>query len=348
MDILRPQIEQAVKPREVCGAPSFNHAERDLYLHANAPGDSCFVVANVLGDDGNTYNFLIHQGAMMPDGQGAFQTMVVMVSLTDKANRQYLHEESGFAFSACTFAADHLAIQTPNTSLTGTLAKMTLSGQLPEGRGMIEAVLTNEGPVLDNCTNGYFCCMNDLVTFNHYGLPYLKATGTITLDGKTIPFAGDAWLDRQWSSGNLPLLMAEHKVQTKWMDLNLSNGYKVSLWDILIHDGKENAWATILSPDGVYTVAPMTPLAQYESDYWQSPQTGNCYATKYIVELPALQSRLQVQVYEGIPHQEAVSVTGYHRYEAHSTCVGTFMGQAVTGFCCVELVGNFQEPGASE
>lgn len=346
MNTLVPHVELAVKAAEICGAPSFNDTEKDLHLHLNCSGDSCFVVANVLGDDGNTYNFLIHQGALMPDGSGSYNVMVAMVSLTDKANLQYLHKEQVFQFRDCVNATDHLEMKTPVTALYGTLAKMTVTGELPDGRGRIEASLENKGPALNNCSTGLFPCLNNLVTYNYYGLPYLKTKGTIILDRKTVDFTGDAWLDRQWSSGSMPAVMVENKFQTKWMDLNLSNGYKVSLWDIIAHEGTENSWAAILSPDGVYIVAPMTPLAKYETDFWQSEETGSFYPTKYVVEMPGINTKINVQVYEGIPQQEAVSATGYHRYEAHSTCEGIFMGEKVSGFCCVEYVGNHKKASA--
>ncbi len=342
---LIPTMETAVKAAAVFGTPTFCDPETDLRHHRNCGADSCFVVANVLGDDGNTYNFLIHQGAMIPSGDGSYSVMVAMVSLTDKAGREYLHKEETYPFKDCTFALDHFEISTPSSRLSGDLHTMTVWGLLPEGRGHVEATLVNEGPALQNGGTGLFRCLNDEVTFYHYGLPHLKAMGTIVLDGRTIAISGDAWLDRQWSPGPIPTVMLESRYQTKWMDLNLSNGYKVSLWDILIDGGKENSWATVLAPDGTHIVAAMTPLAAHESDFWKSEATRNYYPTNYLVEIPSLKARIEVAVYEGIPQQESVSAAGFHRYEAHSTCQGTFMGEDVTGFCCVEYVGDHQELG---
>lgn len=344
MELIK-NVKTAVTPGKVAGIPCFNDEEKDLYLHTDAPGDSFFVVANVEGEDGNTYNFLIHNGAMIPSEDDSFQVMVAMVSLTDKANKEYIHEERTFPFKECTFSRERLEIISPVTTLTGDSQEMEVAGKLPDSRGEIHAVLKNCGPALNNCGNGMFQCFNNLVSFHHYGLPYLKAEGTLKFDGKEIRFTGDAWLDRQWGSHNLPLVMAENKIQTKWMDLNLSNGYKVSLWDIQVDGGIENSFATILSPKGTVTLAEMTPLIEYEEDYWYSEKTGNYYATRYIVEMPDINTEIHVQVYEGIPHQEAVSATGYNRYEAHSTCEGIFMGEHVDGFCCVELVGHFEKAG---
>lgn len=343
MNELIPTVHTAVTATRTLAAPAYCDPETDLRLHLGCGADSCFVVANLAGDDGNTYNFLIHQGAMIPSGDGSYSSMVAMVSLTDRAARQYLHAENSYPFNRCTFSGDHLEIRTPSSALSGDLDTMSVSGDLPDGRGSINAELVNQGPALQNCGNGLFRCMNDQVTFHHYGLPYLKATGTIVLDGRAIAVAGDAWLDRQWSKGTIPTVMLEGRYQTKWMDLNLDNGYKVSLWDILVDGGTENSWATVLAPDGTHIVAPMTPLARSESDFWRSDASGNCYPTRCVVEIPGVGARIDVAVYEGIPQQESVSSAGYNRYEAHSTCKGTFMGDDVTGFCCIEYVGDHRD-----
>lgn len=229
MDELIPKTQTAVKANEAFGMPSFCDPEKDLRLHENCGADSCFVVANVTGDDGNTYNLLIHQGAMIPSTDGSYNAMVAMVALTDKTGRECLHNEETYPFKECTFSLDRLDIRTPTSALSGDLGTMTLSGMLPDGRDSIKATLANEGTALQNCGSGSFLCMNDQVTFHHHGLPYLKASGRIVLDGRTIAFGGDAWLDRQWSHGEIPSVMLEGRFQTKWMDMNLSNGYKMSL-----------------------------------------------------------------------------------------------------------------------
>lgn len=337
----------ARKPSMVRGAPSFCDPERDLYYHEGVPGDSCFVVGHVTGDDGNTYDFLVHTGAMnLGEGEGVG---VSMVSVTDKAGRRYLHGEQNHPWNECIFSPERFEIITPTSRLSGSSKEFDLYGELPDGRGHVSAHITNEGPALMNGGMGLFPCMGDEVWFMHFGLPHLKAQGEIEIDGRAVGIAGDAWLDRQWGiQGNLVLAMGQHNVQTKWMDLNLSNGYKVSLWDIVGDRIAENSFATVLAPDGTTTVATMRPLIENEDLYWESSATGNLYATSYLVEIPAFAARIGVRVYDGIPGQEAVSSAGYNRYEAHSDCEGEFLGEHVTGFCCIELVGDFARPKAAD
>ena len=340
------ELEIGREPSEVCAAPAFCDPERDLYYHEGVPGDSCFVVGHVTGEDGNTYDFLVHTGAMkLGEGEGVG---VSMVSITDKEGRLYLHGEKSHPWGECAFSPERFEISTPTSRLVGSSAGFDLYGELPDGQGHVSAHVINGGPALMNGGMGLFPCMGNEVWFMHFSLPHLKAEGEIELDGRTVAFKGDAWLDRQWGiQGNLVLAMAAHNVQTKWMDLNLSNGYKVSLWDIVGDGIAENSFATVLAPDGTASVAAMRPLVEGEDLYWESPATGNLYATSYMVEIPAFDARIAVNVYDGIPGQEAVSSVGYNRYEAHSDCEGEFLGEHVTGFCCIELVGDFSRPKAA-
>ncbi|KUN81350.1 lipocalin family protein [Streptomyces griseoruber] len=79
------------------------------------------------------------------------------------------------------------------------------------------------------------------------------------------------------------------------MNLNLSNGDKVSVWNQQC-DGKKNNFATILKPDGTQTLAEAT-LTPDESTRWTSPTTGKSYPTRWKVSIPGEHAKLNVTVY---------------------------------------------------
>nr|WP_281179816.1 lipocalin family protein [Actinoplanes subtropicus] len=114
-----------------------------------------------------------------------------------------------------------------------------------------------------------------------------------------------------------------------WMDLNLSNGDKVSLWD---QRGKtRNAFATILSPDGTHTVTTVT-TAYDPSSLWTSPVSGNRYATRWTVTIPARHATLTVTV--TADNQELLAP--FPRYEGSAKVTGTYGGHHVTGYTYAE------------
>jgi hypothetical protein len=54
------------------------------------------------------------------------------------------------------------------------------------------------------------------------------------------------------------------------MDLNLSNGWRISLWDATGVEGKSDAWVTVVDEGGKHVVADLIPLAEDACDYWLS------------------------------------------------------------------------------
>lgn len=332
-----------VVPKTILGIPKFVDHERDLALHfdGSGTGDSNFVVTNMKGDDGREFNFMVHHMCVNPTKDPKQYPMILyIVSFTDRTNRLYFFKESQYLASEFSVSTERLDIRTPTSSISGTLDKMLLTGDLPDGKGRIEITLERNGPVLDNCAVGSFPFHSNAVTTYQYALPYLKASGTLIIGGKTSRITGDAWLDRQWSRGTSPDFF-DKKLKWSWMDLNLDNGYKISVWDEIVDGKNENAWATVLSPKGAHIVAPIVPLANGESDIWTSPATNQKYPTRYVVEIPSLDTKIFVKVYDGMPEQEIVSPSGDDKYEAACTFSGTFMGKKVRGFNYVELVGNF-------
>jgi predicted secreted hydrolase len=333
--------EHPIKPKAILGVPkSVDHA-RDLCVHLGFHTDSNFVVTNMKGDDGREFNFLIHQMVVNPaKDPKSYPLMLSIISLTDKTNRWYTQKETVYEAGQFDISTERLDISCATSGIKGTLDNMVLWGDLPEDRGRVEVAITRHGPVLDNCATGAFPFLSNEVQVWQFSVPHMKAVGTLTLDGKTSKIAGDAWFDRQWNDMSPDFF--NKKTKWKWMNLNLNNNYKISIWDMTVDGKNENAWATVLAPDGTHIVADIVPLAEGESGFWTSPITDQTYATSYVVKIPGLDAEFDVKAYEGLPQQEVVSPSGDDKYEAACTFTGRFMGKSVSGFNYVELVGNFK------
>jgi predicted secreted hydrolase len=329
-----------IAPKTVLGVPKFVDHEKDLRIHPGYHTDSNFVVTNLKTDDGRSLQIILHQMVVNPakDPNG-YPLMLSIVSLSDRTNRWYTHRETVYKAGQFKVSTERLDISCATSAIKGSADTMQLWADLPDGAGRFELTLRRTGPVLDNCATGSFPFLSNEVQVWQFAFPYMAATGTLTLKGKTSRISGDAWVDRQWNDMS-PDFFAK-RTKWRWMNLNLSNNYKISVWDMTVDGKNENAWATVLSPQGLHMVADIVPLARDESDYWVSPSTKQKYATKYIVRIPSLDTELHVKVWEGLPQQEIVSPSGDDKYEAACTFEGRFMGQTVTGFNCLELVGNF-------
>lgn len=342
MKYVSKKPEHPIRPKTMLGVPKFLDPDKDLRLHLGFHTDSNFVVTNMKGDDGREFNFLIHQMVVNPEKDpSSYPLMLSIIGLTDKTNQLYLQKETVHESGNFSISTERLDISCPTSGIKGALDKMELWGELPEGRGKIEVTITNHGPTLYNCATGSFPFLSNEVQVWQYSVPHLKATGTLTLDGKESKIAGDAWFDRQWNDMSYEFF--NKLTKWKWMNLNLDNGYKISIWDMNVHGKNENAWATVLAPDGAHIVTDIVPLSEDESDFWTSPVTGQTYPMRYVVKIPNLDAEFNVQVYDGLPQQEVVSPSGDDKYEAACTFTGKFMGKPVSGFNYVELVGNFMQ-----
>ncbi len=101
----------------------------------------------------------------------------------------------------------------------------------------------------------------------YYSQPFLRADGTLMINGEEIPVSGQAWLDREWSSQ----FLQPGQVGWDWFALHLDSGEKLMLFRLReasasgsagkFEDG-EFRHGVLLSPTGV-----KTPLASQRIDF---------------------------------------------------------------------------------
>jgi len=119
----------------------------------------------------------------------------------------------------------------------------------------------------------------------YYSLPHLAASGSLTRGGRADPVAGEAWLDREWSSDYL----GGAATGWDWTGLNLDDGGALMAFRIRRADGG-TVWAggSLRRKDGTLTRflpgdVELEPLAR-----WRSPRTSAVYPVgqRLTVRLP--------------------------------------------------------------
>lgn len=177
--------------------------------------------------------------------------------------------------------------------------------------------------------------------FNQYSIPNYETTGTIILDDKEYEVSGKTWFDRQWQDEGQNF--SNTKWNWSWMDLHLDNGDKLSLWDM--HNvtlGVNSAWVTVLHPDGTQNTYMVKRLADGASEVWGSPVSGQHYPTRWSVEIPDLDAKLDVN--SVVKESEIVSKVPFlNKYEGACTISGTYRGKETKGYCYTELLGDFSK-----
>jgi predicted secreted hydrolase len=84
----------------------------------------------------------------------------------------------------------------------------------------------------------------------YYSHPFLQASGTLTIAGRAIAVAGDAWLDREWSSQ----FLQPDQSGWDWFALHLDSGEKLLLFRLRaapdVAGSPAVQFAVLISPDG--------------------------------------------------------------------------------------------------
>jgi predicted secreted hydrolase len=170
--------------------------------------------------------------------------------------------------------------------------------------------------------------------------------GKLIIEGKEYEVDGNCWLDRQFSPVADGLDAWDETLfgssKWAWMGIILSNGEAISLWEIVDHNDNRNIFASILYADGTQIVTSAKSIIDSATDKWESKVTGQNYPTKWIVDIPEVNAHLTVTC--NPKEQEIVSELAINnKYEAMSIVIGTYAGEAVTGDCCLEIIGNWKK-----
>ena len=300
--------------------PTFVHLPADQAAHPNTPIEWWYVVGH-LNAHGHRFGY---QVTILNIG-GAPQALI---AITDKTTGKYYTQSQRYSPDQTSFSTIELDVRTPHATLSGPMDAMRLHATLPVGE--IDLTLSARGPAMYNNGTGLIPFLDG--TSYYYSLPSLATLGTLEVNNRTYPVTGESWLDRQWGSWKQDTLQ-----KWTWMALQLSNGDRVNLWDLLATD-REFPYATVLRPDGTHEVVAVKPLADTTSDFWTSPSSGKRYGTRWTVNIPALDASLTVVAQPR--GQELQASSGL--YEGAATVTGRYRGKPVTGLAYAEQYGNWR------
>ncbi|MCW8379698.1 lipocalin family protein [Streptomyces justiciae] len=309
------------------GLPSAVHPVSGV--NAQTPGsgptwiDSIYFTSQ-LEIDGHDFGLLVATGRLPGNGGSVTVTATDQVSGWHKSHQALVTEDD------YTWDTGTLDIKAPTLTWTGDAQKMSV--QATADWGSADLRLERQGPALVYLGSGVWPMLG--ATQYEFAHPSMRTTGTVTIEGKKHQVSGESWLDRQW--GSLPT----SKWRWTWMNISLSNGDKIALWDIL-DDKNENAFATVLHPDGSYDLAAVRPVAEGARRIWTSPTSGNAYPTRWRVEIPSLDTRLDVRV-TGTEQQELDGHGIPARMDITAAVAGIHEGKRVTGKTYVEMVGSWK------
>ncbi len=235
---------------------------------------------------GHKFNCLVHQLVRSSPGQPV--EIASILNITDLSRLEYRSEERVHSAGEVTLATDRMQIVTPTSTIEGD--HRSVHAQAEFGWGALDFTAEFPGHIMMNGGSGVFNCVDSLPTVQ-YSIPWGKGSGWITLDGVRHDLTGEFWFDRQWlisrgimEEGHRALVGSSYK--WVWMDLNLSNGIALGLWDIEL-SGERHGWVTALLQDGTHIIAALEhwPMMPANSGQAQHPVSAIRPALKSMFRL---------------------------------------------------------------
>jgi predicted secreted hydrolase len=176
-----------------------------------------------------------------------------------------------------------------------------------------DMVLNSDGPLVFHGDEGYSVKSAEGQASFYYSQPFYAIEGTIILPTGSIEVAGDAWLDREWSSQPL----SNNQTGWDWFSLSLEDG-KLMGFRLRQTDGSYYTSATWIDPNGSATsysngAFEADPVAISDVGGRDVPTTWNVRLPDRMVDVEVTAINPQAWMDTSVPYWEGpIIVLGSH------------------------------------
>jgi predicted secreted hydrolase len=169
----------------------------------------------------------------------------------------------------------------------------------------------------------------------YYSRTAMRATGTLTLDGRTIAVDGTAWFDHQWGD-----FISVGGGGWDWFAVNLDDGTDNTLSLVRNADGSYPlVYGTEVAPDGTVTHLDRDAFTVDVTDHWRSPRTGAEYPAAWTIEIPGDDLTIRLRPTVAAQELDTRATTGVVYWEGSQVVHGQRGTRMLGGRAYVELTG---------
>lgn len=167
----------------------------------------------------------------------------------------------------------------------------------------------------------------------YYSFPRLSASGTLVLEGDSVPVTGQAWMDREWSTSAL----SGEQVGWDWFALQLDDGHDLMYYQLRREDGTPDPFSkgVWVDPEGDKALLSLPQVGLEVLEEWESGLDGTLYPSAWRLRVPSLD--LDLEITPLVPDQEMELTFRY--WEGAVSVEGFRDGSPVQGVGYVELTG---------
>ena len=265
---------------------------------------------------------------------GTRQLYVAHFALTDTAGRRF-HAASRTSRAALGLAgadATPFRVWVGNWSAEGDGASTRLRANergvaidltLSTGKPMVlqgDRGLSRKGPEPGNASL-------------YYSFTRMSARGVVREGTDTLGVAGEAWMDREWSTSALGGALEGWD----WFALQLDDGRELMAYRLRRRDGAIDPFSsgTLVAADGSAQRLDAAAVRVETLAHWTSPRSGVRYPARWRLSVPS--AALTLEIEPRLADQELVVGTRY--WEGAVAVAGSSAGRPSAGHGYVELVG---------
>ncbi|PRY95477.1 putative secreted hydrolase [Hasllibacter halocynthiae] len=252
---------------------------RDHGPHSDYRIEWWYVTATLTGEDGRDYGvqWTLFRSALAP-GEADAQVWMGHAGITTPERHFAAERFARGGVGLAGVEAEPFRAWIDEWSMEGpSLSDVTMTARGPEAGFALDLVA--EGPFVLQGALGYSVKSAEGQASHYYSQPFYRAEGVIDLPSGPVAVAGDAWLDREWSSQPL----SEGQTGWDWFSLSFEGGER--MMGFRLRGGGDYTSATWIEADGTPTpygdgALRVTPLRVAEV-------AGRDVPVEWRVELPA-------------------------------------------------------------
>ena len=167
----------------------------------------------------------------------------------------------------------------------------------------------------------------------YYSFTRMPARGTVRLGPETLEVAGEAWMDREWSTSALGAAVEGWD----WFAVQLDDGRELMVYVLRRRDGTPDPFSagTLVAADGTARRLEAGDVRIETLAHWTSPHSGVRYPARWRLSVPS--AELQLEIEPRLTDQELRVGTRY--WEGAVAVTGSSVRRPAAGQGYVELVG---------
>lgn len=197
---------------------------------------------------------------------------------------------------------------------------------LPNKRAKISLSLESTSEFVLHGEDGYSIKTADQSHASHYySQPFIKAHGTLEIEGKRITVSGSAWYDHEWSSQ----LVNTDTLGWDWVSLHLDSGDKLMAFRMRT-EGSEYVTGTHISSDGRDTLL-LPEDIDMQIVQPASSESASRYPLSWRITVPSMDLTLQIEATKETAENKGV----FSYYEGPVVIEGSHQGRGfleMTGY----------------